>query len=233
LSGAVFFGKDAAGRIGFLFSETGVSKRLLIIYYSFTQQTRLLLKRFAAGLEETGIEVTLVRLEPVTPYSMPFRTNLSLLRAMVETFFCRRTPIKELPVACRGGWDRIVIAGPTWSYQPSGPVLSFLDHYAADCENIDVTPLISCRSYWRLNYRTVRKKLEKAGARVLEPIVYQHPTKEPYRVIGLLLQLRGKMVRRDKSWFRKHYPHYGHNQDQLQQAETRGREMGCQLLKQT
>lgn len=207
-----------------------MSKRLLIIYYSFTQQTRLLLKRFATGLKEQGVEVTVVRLEPVGSYQMPFRSNLSLMRAMVETFFRKKPRILELPKGCEGRWDHIILAGPTWSYHPSGPVLSFLDNQArAICKDCDVTPLISCRSYWKIHYWTVRRRLLRHGARVKEPIVYQHPTREPYRFIGLFLQLRGRMVRREKSWFRKHYPGYGHNKKQLEEAYHHGRAMGAEL----
>lgn len=206
-------------------------KRVLIVFYSFTQQTRLLLKKFVEGLESEGIEVTLERLEPVQPYAFPFKTNFSLATAMIRTFFSKRTKIHPVGEQCFRDWDCIVLAGPTWSYQPSGPMLDFLDRYGSQvCEGKTVIPFISCRSYWRLHYWTVKYYLKRYGARSAEPIIFNHPIKEPWRFIGLILQLRGKMVRKENSWFRKHYPEYGHNRAQGTSAMEEGKRIGRQLL---
>ena len=206
-------------------------KRVLIIYYSFTQQTKLQLKQFIAGLESCEIEVTLERIEPIHPYEFPFRTNYRLALAMIETFFQRRMEIQPVSAQCIGNWDRVILAGPTWSYHPSGPVLDFLDRFGREiCADKIVIPFISCRSYWRWHYRTLQARLQKNGASVEEPIVFTHPIREPWRIIGLVLQLRGKMIRRDKSWFRKHYPGYGHNKEQGLEAMRKGKEIAEKLL---
>lgn len=207
------------------------AKRVLIIYYSFTQQTKLQLKQLIAGLESSGVEVTLERMEPVNPYEFPFRTNLRLAWAMVETFFRRRMEILPLSTQCSGNWDRIILAGPTWSYHPSGPMFDFLDRYGREiCAGKRVIPFISCRSYWRWHYRTLKIYLRRCGALVEDPIVFTHPIREPWRLIGLVLQLRGKMVRREKSWFRKHYPGYGHSREQGLAAFRKGKEIAEKLL---
>ena len=62
-------------------------KRVLIVYYSYTQQTKMQLKKFILGLENAGIEVSQERLEPIFPYEFPFRTNMRLALAMFLTFF--------------------------------------------------------------------------------------------------------------------------------------------------
>lgn len=206
-------------------------KRVLIIYYSFTQQTKLQLKQFIAGLEGYDIEVKLERIEPIYPYEFPFRTNYRLACAMIETFFRRRMEILPVSAQCVGNWDRVILAGPTWSYHPSGPMLDFLDRFGREiCADKTVIPFISCRSYWRWHYRTLQARLQKIGALVEKPIVFTHPVKEPWRFIGLVLQLRGKMIRREKSWFRKHYPGYGHNKEQGLEAMRKGREIAEKLL---
>ena len=84
-------------------------KRVLIVFYSFTQQTRILLKKFAEGLEGEGIEVALERLEPVDPYAFPFKTNFRLAVAMVRTFFRQRTTIQPVSDICFQDWDCIVL----------------------------------------------------------------------------------------------------------------------------
>ncbi len=206
-------------------------KRVLVIFYSFTQQTRLLLKKFVEGLEGDGIEVALERLEPLEPYPFPFKSNFSLALAMVMTFFRRRNEIRPVSDKCFEEWDCIVLAGPTWSYHPSGPMLDFLDRYGRKvCSGKEVVPFISCRSYWRLHYWTIKRRLQRYGAEPAEPLVFVHPIREPWRIIGLILQLRGKMVRKDKSWFRKHYPGYGHSREQGEAALQAGRKVARHLL---
>ncbi|MEE4134887.1 MAG: hypothetical protein V2I32_02325 [Desulforhopalus sp.] len=209
------------------------SKRVLIVYYSYTQQTRLLLKKFSEGLATADISVTLQRLEPVSPYEFPFRSNLRLLWAMTVTFFRRRMAVKPPAEACFTDWDRIIVAGPTWSFQPSGPVLAFFDLYGSRLfAGRRVLPVISCRSYWRWHLFSLRRALQRCGAQVDPPLVFCHPIREPWRVIGLVLQLRGKMVRRENSWFRRHYPGYGHSREQLDEAFARGQQLADELLAQ-
>ena len=206
-------------------------KRVLIIYYSFTQQTKLQLKKFIAGLESAGIEVSQERLEPLDPYEFPFKSNVGLAMAMVRTFFRRRMTIRPVAEQCFGPWDCIVLAGPTWSYHPSGPMLDFLDRYGRQvCGGRMVIPFISCRSYWQLHYWTIKGYLRRYGAIVEKPVVFTHPIREPWRLIGLVLQLRGKMVRRENSWFRRHYPGYGHSKEQGTEALEKGRALGEKLL---
>jgi hypothetical protein len=207
-----------------------VKKRVLIVYYSYTQQTRLLLKRFREGLEQAGVVVTVERLEPLAPFEIPFRSNFRLLTVMVRTFFRQRSPVQPVAPGCYGDWDRIVIAGPTWSYQPSGPILAFLDREGKGIfAGQRVLPLISCRSYWRVHYWSLRRRLRQFGAEIDPPLVFCHPIREPWRVIGLLLQLRGKMVRRGESWFRRFYPAYGHSPAQIEEAYRKGRELAAEL----
>jgi len=204
---------------------------VLIVFYSFTQQTRLLLKKFVEGLEGEGVEVAFEKLVPVAPYSFPFQTNFRLVAAMSGTFFRCRMNIRPINEICFKDWDCIILAGPTWSYHPSGPMLDFLDRYAQQvCAGKVVIPFISCRSYWRLHYWTVKRRLQRVGARPAPPIVFVHPIKEPWRFIGLVLQLRGKMVRSKNSWFRKHYPAYGHSKIQGDEAKAAGRKVALGLL---
>lgn len=168
--------------------------------------------------------MALQRLEPITPYEFPFKSNMTLGWAMIQTFVKKRMEIQPINPDYISKWDCIVIAGPTWSYNPSGPILTFLDkHGSTLCKGQRVLPFISCRSYWRIHHWTIKYKLRKAGAKIQSPIVFPHPIKEPWRIIGLILQLRGKMMRRESSWFRKHYPGYGHSKEQVREALEAGR----------
>lgn len=209
--------------------EDNLNKRVLVVYYSFTQQTRLLLKKFGAGMESKGIDVHFERLEPLNPFEFPFLTDFRLATVMVRTFFRQRNEIQPVSDRCYEEWDYVVLAGPTWSYHPSGPMLDFLDRFGEKVlKDKKVVPFISCRSYWRVHYLSLKHILSKVGAIPLPPLVFEHPTREPYRFIGLFLQLRGKMIR--KNWFRKHYAFYGHNKEQGEDAFLYGEKLGESML---
>ena len=206
-------------------------RRVLIISYSFTQQTRALVRRFVAGLESTGVSVVQERLEPIAPYEYPFSNDLRLGIAMAATFLQRRMPIRPVSERCRGDWDCIVLAGPTWSYNPCGPMLDFLDRFgAAVCGGQRVAPLISCRAYWQMHHWVLKRLLRRCGASSVDPpVVFTHPVGEPWRSLGLLLKLRGKIGLKKYRWIRRSYPRYGHNEAQRSEAEQQGRLLGQRL----
>lgn len=205
-------------------------KKVLIVFYSFSQQTKLMLNKLIEGLQAEGVGVTVQRLTPLSPYEFPFRSYSRLFRATVETFFQKRFEIKPIDDRCYGDWDRVIIAGPTWSYHPSGPVIDFLNRFGKDvCGGQKVTPFISCRAYWRLHSWELGRRLKKTGASVSAPIVFIHQISEPWRTVGLIMQLRGKMVRRENSWFRKKYPGYGHTREQGNIALEEGHKLGKKL----
>ncbi len=205
-------------------------KRVLIIYYSFSGQTQLLIQRVSAGIMEGDLEVSVERIQPLRHIPFPFSTWKSMSRVMVLSFFRKRVAVQSYDELLNKKWDLILLAGPTWSYSPSGPVLDFLDRYGrALCKDTQVLPLISCRSYWRTHYWGLRLILSRSGARVLRPIVFTHSSREPWRTIGLILQLMGRLPRLESSWFRRRYPRYGHSREQYADALEKGRHIARML----
>ena len=207
-------------------------KRVLIVYYSFSGQTQILLQRMSAAMRKCGIEVETERLQLVEPIQFPFATWFEMSKVMLLSFFRWRVPIRPIDNFSCQNRDMVILAGPTWSYNPSGPMLSFLDTYGEKlCGDTRVMPLISCRSYWRFHYWGICRILKKHGAEVMRPIVYLHSANEPWRTIGLFLQLVGRLPRLETSWFRKRYPRYGHSREQWQDAAEQGRRIAEMLLK--
>ncbi len=206
-------------------------KRVLIVSYSYSHQTRSLLQKLALGLEEGNAAVTWEVLTTEQELRFPIGSVLSTLRMMVQTFFRRRYPVKPVPSKIFCQWDLIVLAGPTWSYNPSGAVLSFLDRDGKRLfKGQDVLPLISCRGYWRIHFWGLRALLQRCGVRsVASPIVFTHPTAEPWNTIGVFLKLAGKMPERGKGWFRRYYPKYGHSRKQIETAYALGVRLGQDL----
>jgi hypothetical protein len=205
------------------------SPRILILYYSLSAQTSGLVQRLAAGLGEEGCYVHLERLQPLQPLRFPIGTVAATLAMMFITLLRGRVPIKPLSPECGQGCDLVIVAGPTWSYNPSGPVLSLLDRDGAMLfAGRQVLPLISCRGYWRLHWWGLRRSLERCGAEVVNRMIFSHPCREPWRTMGVFLKLAGRVPERGRIMGR-YYHRYGHSREQQEQAFRFGREVGRAL----
>ena len=207
-------------------------QRVLIVFFSFSSQTRNLLHGLSKGLEEYDIQVEWQQLKTQQALQFPPGSYFATVKMMISTFFRKRLSIEELSPACFQPWDLIILAGPTWSYHPSGPVLSLLDR---DGERLvkgqKVLPFISCRGYWRMHQWGLKRLLKRKGASVLRPVVFTHPVAEPWRTIGVFLKLAGKVPESGRSWFYRFYPKYGHSSRQLNDAKAIGLIIGKYLQK--
>ena len=200
--------------------------KVLFIYYSFSGQTGVLINRLAAGLKEQGIDVVYEKLKPVKHLRFPVGSITRTFVLMLTTFLRMRVPIRELSAKCSREYDLIILAGPTWSYNPSGPVLSFLDRDGRDVlGGREVLPLISCRGYWKMHWWGLQKKLVKCGARFSNLIAFSHPHPEPWRTIGVFLKIAGKNPERS-GFVSKYYKRFGHSSEQMDEAFRFGVQIG-------
>jgi hypothetical protein len=210
---------------------TDPRKKVLVLSFSFSSQTNNLVQAVSSGLEKEGISVVRERLVPVRPLRFPIGSVGATMRMMVETFLRRRLPIAPLSTACFDGYDLIILAGPTWSYNPSGPVLSLFDR---DGEKLfrdqQVLPLISCRGYWRMHWWGLRHLLHGCGARIINLIVFSHPNPEPWRTVGVFLKLAGRVPEKS-SWFGSRYRKYGHTTKQIKEARRFGQMIGSEMAR--
>lgn len=200
-------------------------KRVLIIYFSYSGQTRKLMQSFARGLQDNSVSVRLTKLKPLSKIQFPLSSMAAAVKMMVETFFQKRVEIEDPEFHVDDHYDLIILAGPTWSYNVSGPVLHFLDKYTHFFSGKRVLPIISCRGYWRTHYWQLRYLLKRREAEVLQPMIFLHLGAEPWRTIGVFLKLAGKMPESGKSWIGKYYRKFGHSRGQLEYA----RELGSRL----
>lgn len=206
-------------------------KKVLIVYYSFSSQTVRLVQQLVVGLEETGVSVSLERLEPAVKMDLPFTSSWSMFKTMVTSYFRCRIPVLAPSYNENVEWDLVILGGPTWSFFPSGPMLYYLDAFAGDVvRKRNVVPLISCRTYWRMHYNCLKEMVGECDGQIQEPIVFKHSGKEPWKTIGLCLKLLGRLPRGEDSWFRKRYPRYGHAPEQYEQVAQIGRELGEKLV---
>ena len=237
LSASCFFDADKDGKVRLVMAERKEklvdrarrNNRVLLVYYSFSGQTGVLINRLAAGLKEQGIEVCFEKLKPVTHLRFPVGSIFRTYLMMFSTFFRKRVPIQKLSAKCSREYDLIILAGPTWSYNPSGPVLSFLDRDGKDVlGGREVLPLISCRGYWKAHWWGLQKKLEQCGAHFSNMIAFSHPSREPWRTIGVFLKIAGKNPER-AGFISKHYNRFGHSNEQMEEAYRFGVQIGESL----
>jgi len=206
-------------------------KRVLVIYFSFSSQTRNLIRSIIAGLEEKDMVVRTEVIRPVEPLHFPLGNYFRTVRMMLLTSIRQpRMEIEPIGDQCLEEYDLVLLAGPTWSYNPSAPMLSFLRR---DGKRVlrgkKVVPLISCRGYWRLHLWGLKRLLRRCQATILAPIIFTHTTSEPWRTIGVFLKMAGKVPESNKSWFRRFYPKYGHNRDQIATARLLGTSIAISL----
>jgi hypothetical protein len=201
-------------------------KRVLILFYTFSSQTRNLLNSLAKGLSEGGVEVRLEQLRPLTPPPFPVGSYFGALKMMIAAFLRRPVALAPPDKRCFSNWDLVVCAGPTWSYHLSGPMVYFLREYSAELlAGKLVLPFISCRTYWRLHAWEMRRYLLKSGARVMSPRVFRHPSPGLWCAIGVFIKIAGKIPRACRSVVQRHCPRFGHSPKQIEEA----RDLGSRL----
>ncbi len=211
-------------------TNTGRAKRVLLVFFSFSGQASGLSHHLADGLENEGIQVVQERIKPVKSMHFPFGSVLQTLKMMFLTCFRYRVPILPLSEQCYESYDLIILAGPTWSYNPSGPILALLDRDGKKLfDGKTVLPLISCRRYWRTHYWHLRRRLISCGAHVINRVVFSHPTKEPWVSLGVFFKLAGKNPERSK-YLGKYYRKYGHTKNQFHEVEKVGGQIGKALM---
>lgn len=208
-------------------------RKVLIVYYSFSSQTSRLIQQLSSGIEESGVSVYTERLEPAVKMDLPFRSTLSMVKTMVSSFSRMRVPVVQPTYPADMKWDLVILGGPTWSFFPSGPMLYYVDAFARlTVDGRRVVPLISCRTYWRMHYNCLKEMIEECGGTVSQPMVYKHSGTEPWKTIGLCLNMLGRLPRKEGSWFRTKYPRYGHAPEQYEEAFRKGQEIGAKLANQ-
>jgi len=201
-----------------------VKKSVVIVYYSFSTQTAKLVHRLRKGFRQSGFQVETLKIVPCKKLSFPLHSVPKTILMMLTTFLRKRVKIRPVDKALIKSSDLVVLAGPTWSYNPSGPILDFLDRYSHLLKDKYVLPVISCRKYWRTHFNYLRKKIDSAGGRCMNPLVFTHKVKEPWSTIGTFMTIAG-ISPRSFRFMRKHYPRYGHNHAQLEEMEKKAKEL--------
>jgi hypothetical protein len=146
--------------------------RVLLVYYSYTQQTKRVAEVMADALRERGCDVSLAAIgftdkrwaERFT--RLPMRHAILDILGMLPAQMRGATGDIEIPDEAReGDYDLVCIGSPTWFFRQSVPIRTYLksDAAAGLLGGTRFTAFVVCRRYWRQNLKSVRKVGTKLG----------------------------------------------------------------------
>ena len=151
---------------------SGETKKVLLVYYTFSQQTGRVAQVMGDRFAEHGCEVTSAALEFTDPkHSKIFKAwpmrlpALKLVTLLIPQRTRKTGEIGIPPAAQEGDYDLVVIGSPTWWLTVNMPIRSYLK--SAEAKNVlEGTPFAAystSRRYWKGNMTEVRQLGEEAG----------------------------------------------------------------------
>ncbi|MGE2729081.1 flavodoxin family protein [Mycolicibacterium vaccae] len=175
-------------------SESQGSPRVLLLYYSYTGQSKKVLEAAGEVFRARGFDVTEAPIEFTDPrYAerfsrFPMRRVWPEFLGMLPAQTLQRTGDIRTPDAVRrSDYDLICIGSPTWWDTVSMPLRSFLkSHEARDLlDGKRFAVFVVCRRKWRKNLAGVRKLAEAKGGRYVDGIHFTYPGGELPSMLSL------------------------------------------------
>jgi multimeric flavodoxin WrbA len=139
---------------------------VLLVYYTYTQQSLKVAEAMADALRERGCDVRLAGIEFTDPRYAERFSRFPLRHAWLDVLGMLPAQLRgatgeiRIPDEAReGDYDLICVGSPTWFFKPSVPIRSFLESDEAG-RLLDGKPFavfVDCRRYWSINLKSVKK----------------------------------------------------------------------------
>jgi menaquinone-dependent protoporphyrinogen IX oxidase len=160
--------------------QSSTSKpRVLIVYYTYTQQSARVAEVMAEVLRDRGCEVRQASIGFTDKRWADRFTRFPLKHAWLDVLGMLPAQIRgatgEIVIpdeVTEGDYDLVCIGSPTWFFKPSVPIRSFLksDEVARLLDGKRFTIFVVCRRYWSINLKSVRKHATKLGGQYVDGI---------------------------------------------------------------
>jgi flavodoxin len=151
--------------------------RVLVVYYTLTEQSGRVAEAMAEAFEARGCDVSKALIEFTDerwvpklsqfPMKRPIPQIASILPAQLRH---KTGAIRIPPEAQTGDYDLIVLASPTWWFQTSMPIRSYLE--SPEAKTVLNGKPFACasisRRYYGINLRQQRKLGEQDGGRWID-----------------------------------------------------------------
>jgi menaquinone-dependent protoporphyrinogen IX oxidase len=153
--------------------------RVLLIFYSYTQQSRKVAEAMGDVFRERGCDVRLAAIELTDSRYADRFTRFPLRHAYLDIFGMMPAQLRNATGEIRipdevqdGEYDLICIGSPTWWLKTSVPIRSFLHSDTAGrlLDGKRFAAFVVCRRYWSINLRAVRKLRTKQGGEYVDGI---------------------------------------------------------------
>ncbi len=161
----------------------GSRPRVLLVYFTYTQQNPRVVEAMAGALRERGCEVQQALIEFTDkryaerfsrfPLRHPWLDVLGMLIPQAR----RATGEIRIPeVARQGDYDLICFGSPTWLFTTAMPVRSYLKSEEAGriLAGKQFAAYVTCRRYWSVNLKEVRKLGTAQGGEWLDGIRFNY-----------------------------------------------------------
>jgi menaquinone-dependent protoporphyrinogen IX oxidase len=158
--------------------------RVLLLYYSYTGQSRKVLQTAGEAFTERGCEVHEAPIEFTDPRYADRFSRFPMRRVWPDML--RVLPAQKrnetggirIPDTLQGSdYDLVCIGSPTWWDNVSMPIRSFLT--SADARKLlagkPFAVFAVCRQFWQKNVTAVRELAEAQGGRYVDEIHFTYP----------------------------------------------------------
>jgi menaquinone-dependent protoporphyrinogen IX oxidase len=155
-------------------SAGATGPRVLVVYFTYTQQSLKVAEAMADVLRARGCDVRLARIELTDSRWSERFTRFPLRHAWLDVLGMMpaqlRSATGEISIpdeAQDGDYDLVVIGSPTWWIKTSVPIRSYLASDAAGriLRDTPFAAFVVCRRYWGVNLRGVQKLARARGGR--------------------------------------------------------------------
>src|SRR3954462_676499 len=144
----------------------GVRPRVLMVFYTHTQQAQRVSEAMAEVLRMRGCEVSEASIEFTDPkYSknfktFPFRHAVFSILPLLWPQMRRKTGQIRIPAeAATGDYDLVCVGSATWFFTTNMPLRSYLksEEARAVFSGRPFAAYVVCRRYWSINLKEVKK----------------------------------------------------------------------------
>src|SRR3954465_1931735 len=169
--------------------------RVLLVYYTYTQQSLAVAAAMAGALRERGCEVNLAGIKLTDARYAERFSRFPLRRPYLDIFGMLPAQLRgatgeiRVPDDARDGdYDLVCIGSPTWWLKTSVPIRSFLTSDAAGrvLDGKRFAAFVVCRRYWSINLRAVKKLGTRQGGQYIGGIHFAFAGGQVRSLLALL-----------------------------------------------
>lgn len=207
--------------------------RVLILYYSFTNQTEHVAEAMGDVFGQLDCDVRLCKIEFVDEryrIDRPFRPVIRKLLSWMLPQVLGRTGAVHVPEdVLRGDYDLICLGSPTWWLNPAMPVVSFLKSSSASelLAGKRFVVFAVCRKLWWNNVRRVKKLARKQGATFVDAAAFCFRGNQVQSALSFISYLKND-VNLDRFWGIRIYE-FGVPAEGIARAEEFARQLANEL----